>query len=266
MRKFIVVILPSETAAYEGTRAFKELNAEGSLTLYGMTVVAKEADGTLSIKQAADQGPLGTAAGTLTGGLIGLIGGPVGVALGLGGGALIGSLSDLYNLGVSADFVQTVSQELTPGRFALIADVDEEWVTPLDTRMVAIGGIVVREWRADVEDALYLREVNARKAELAELKAEFTHAREENKAKLKARIEDAQAKLQDSLDRAQTWLEQRGAETEAKIKALEEQAVKTRDKAKTKIDQRIAEMREDYRWRAEKLTQARELTKEALMS
>src|SRR5579862_7641294 len=164
MRKFIVVIFPNETKAYEGTRAFQDLNAEGSLTLYGMSVVVKSADGTLSVKQAADQGPLGTASGMLAGALIGLLGGPVGAALGLGGGALIGGAFDLVNLGVSADFIQKVSQELTPGRAALITDVDEEWVTPLDTRMEAIGGVVVREWRTDFEDDQHQREVNARKA------------------------------------------------------------------------------------------------------
>lgn len=264
MRKFIVVIFPNETAAYEGTRAFKALDAEGSLSLYGMTVIAKDADGVLSVKQDADQGPMGIAVGTLTGGLIGLLGGPVGVMIGLGSGALIGSLSDLFNLGVSGDFIREVSNELTPGRLALIADVDEEWVTPLDTRMDVIGGIVVREWRTDVEDELYLREVNARKAELAQLQVEFAQAREENRAKLKARIEDAQTKLQDSLDRAQAWLNQREAETEAQIKALQEQAVKAREDTRAKIEQRITEMRADYHRRAEKLKQAGELAKEAL--
>jgi uncharacterized membrane protein len=264
MRKFIVVIFPNETTAYEGTRAFKELSAEGSLALYGMTVVAKDADGKIAVKQDADPGPLGTAVGAFTGSLIGLLGGPVGVVIGLGGGALLGSLSDLYNLGVSADFIQQVSQELTPGRFALIADVDEEWITPLDTRREGIGGILVREWRPDVEDALYLREVNARKAEIAQLKAELAQAREESQAKLKARVEEAQAKLHDAMDRAQAWLDQREEETQAKVNALAEQAAKAGDEARAKIEQRLREVRADYARRSEKMKQARELAKEAL--
>jgi uncharacterized membrane protein len=264
MRKFVVVIFPNETKAYEGTRAFQELNAEGSLTLYGMTVVSKAADGTLSVKQAADQGPLGTASGMLAGALIGLLGGPVGAALGMGGGTLVGGAFDLVNLGVSTDFVQQVSQKLTSGRAAVITDVDEEWVTPLDTRMEAIGGLVVREWRTDFEDEQYHRELNARKAELAQLKAEFTRAREENQAKLKAKIEEAESRLQGSLDRAQAWLDRREEETEAKAKALEEQAARARDDTRAKMEKRSAELREDYHRRAEKLKQARELTKAAL--
>jgi len=101
MSKFIVVIVPDETKAYEGSKALRELHAEGSLTLYGMAIVAKTADGKLSVKQSVDEGPLGTAVGSLSGGLIGLLGGPVGAAIGLGAGALLGSLRDLHQLGVS---------------------------------------------------------------------------------------------------------------------------------------------------------------------
>ena len=82
MNKFVVAIFPDEATAYAGTRALKELDAEGSLNFYGMTVVAKDGSGKLSVKEAADQGPLGTAAGALAGGLIGLLGGPVGAAIG----------------------------------------------------------------------------------------------------------------------------------------------------------------------------------------
>ena len=181
MRKFIVTVFSNETAAYDGTRAFQALDNEGSITLYGITVLARDAEGKLSTKTTADQGPLGTAVGTLAGGLIGLIGGPVGAAIGLGTGALIGSVSDMFNLGVSSDFVEAAAEAISPGKAAVIADVDEEWVTPLDSRMEALGGIVVREGRSDVEEDLYTRDVNALKAELAELKVEYAQAKEENK-------------------------------------------------------------------------------------
>jgi uncharacterized membrane protein len=39
----IVVVFESEREAYEGTRVLKELHAEGSLTLYGQAVIAKDA-------------------------------------------------------------------------------------------------------------------------------------------------------------------------------------------------------------------------------
>ena len=264
MSKYIVVIFPNETKAYEGTRALKELHAEGSLTVYGMAVIAKDADAKLSVRQAADTGPLGLGVGTLVGGLLGLLGGPVGAAIGMGSGATIGGLSDIYNAGVGTDFVKTVSERLTAGKAALIGEVAEDWVTPLDARMDAIGGVVIREWRSDFEDEQIEKEAKAREAELAQLKAEFTRAAEDRKAKLKARMNEAHAKLAATAERAQGRMRQLEQETQGKVKELQDQAAKAKGDTKAKIDRQIAEMQADYTRRSSKLKQAWGLTKEAL--
>ena len=246
MSRFVVAVFPTEAKAYEGTRAMKDLQAEGSLVLYGMAVVRKDAQGGLSVIQAAGEGPLGTGVGALLGGLIGLIGGPAGAAIGLASGTLIGSWSDLFSLGVGRDFVDKVSQELTPGKSAVVAEVEEDWVTPLDTRMEAIGGTVLRQGRADFEHEEVQQEVNADKAELAELQAEYRQAREEHKAKLKARIDETRAKLRSAAERAKAKREQLQRETDAKIRALEEQRARAEADRKAKYEQRIAKLRADY--------------------
>lgn len=264
MNKFVVIVFPGETQAYQGTRVLMELHAEGSLTLYGMAVVAKDAKGVISTKEAADAGPLGTAVGALVGGLIGVIGGPAGAAAGAAGGALIGSLNDLFNYGVGADFLMNVSDELAPGKTALVAEVAENWTIPLDTRMEALGGTVLRTWRADFEDEQIEKEITARRAELEQLKAEFAQARQETKAKLKAKLDQAKADLEKAESRARAKLETLEKERKAKIAALEKQLTEARDDAKEKINQRIAALRADYERRAVKLKQAWQLTKEAL--
>jgi uncharacterized membrane protein len=258
MSKFVVAVFPTEAKAYEGTRVMKDLQAEGSLALYSMAVVAKSADGTLGVREAADKGPLGTGVGALTGGLIGLIGGPTGAAAGIVSGTLIGSWSDLFNLGVSKDFLDKVSRELTPGKCAVVAEVEEDWVTPLDTRMEAIGGTVLRQGRADFEHEQIQQEVNADKAELAELQAEYRRAREEHKAKLKARMDETQAKLQSAAARAKAQRERLQRETDAKVKALQEQRARAKAEDKAKYEQRIAKLRADYDRVNDKLIQAAE--------
>jgi hypothetical protein len=45
---------------------------------------------------------------------------------------------------VDTDFLADVATALTPGKYAVVADVDEDWVTPVDTRMEAVGGVVFR--------------------------------------------------------------------------------------------------------------------------
>ena len=264
MSKYVVVIFPNEAKAYEGTRALKELHGEGSLTLYGMAVVARDADGKLSLKQEADPGPLGMGVGALVGTLLGLLGGPVGAVVGYGTGATVGVLSDIYNAGVGVSFVDTVSEKLTPGKTAVIAEIAEEWVTPLDTRMEAIGGFVIRESRSDFEDEQIDKEIKARKADLARLKEEFNQATAEQKAKLKAQMDEAQAKLTAIAQRTQGRMQQLQQQTQAQIKAMQDQAANAKRDAKAKIDEKIAQTQEDFRRRSDKLKQAWELTKQAL--
>jgi uncharacterized membrane protein len=264
MSKFIVVVFPGETQAYKGTHALKELDAEGSLTLYGMAVVAKDPQGNISTKQAADVGPLGTAVGAVVGGLIGVIGGPVGSLAGATGGAFLGSFSDLFHYGVGEDFVWKVSAELAPGKAALIAEIGEDWTIPLDTRMESLGGTLLRTWRADFEDDQIENEIAAERAGLAELRAEHAQARQEAKAKLSAKIDQAKASLKKTEDRAKAQLDSLHQETQAKIGALEKQFSGAREDARERINSRIATLRADYEKRSAKLKQARQLTKEAL--
>jgi uncharacterized membrane protein len=264
MSKFIVVVFPGEAQAYQGTRALQDLHAEGSLTLYGMAVVAKDAEGNVSTKVAADAGPLGIAVGALVGSLIGVIGGPVGAAAGLTGGAFLGSLSDLFNYGVSDEFLSKVSAELAPGKSAVIAEVAENWMVPLDTRVEALGGTVLRTWRADFADEQIEKEIAARRAEFAQLKAEYEQARQETRGKVKAKLDQAKADLEKAEDRANARLHQLDQETKAKVAALEKQLNQARDQAREKINQRIGALRADYEKRSAKLKQAWQLTKEAL--
>jgi uncharacterized membrane protein len=98
MDKILVVVFDSESKAYEGSQALQELQNEGSINLYAKAVIARDADGKLTVKQTGDMGPVGTAVGLLTGSLIGLLGGPVGVAIGVGMGTTGGMLYDLAQL------------------------------------------------------------------------------------------------------------------------------------------------------------------------
>lgn len=264
MSKFVVIVFPSEARAYEGTRALNALHAEGSLTLYGMTVITKDAAGKASVKEAADEGPLGTPVGGLTGGLVGVFGGPIGTVAGAAAGAILGSLFDLINFGVSEDFISKVSNELQPGKTAIVAEIDETWTTPLETRMEALGATVLRTWRADFEDEQIAKEVAAQDADFEQLRAEYAQANAEAKAKLQAKLDQAKADLKQAQARLKARIDALNKEANAKTAALQRQVAEAHADAKEKIRQRNAAMRADYDARSAKLKQAWELTKEAL--
>ncbi|MGA2603142.1 MAG: DUF1269 domain-containing protein [Verrucomicrobiia bacterium] len=262
--KMIVVIFDNEKQAYEGSRALKDLHAEGSITLYASAVIAKDAGGKVTVKQEADEGPLGTGVGLVTGSLIGLLGGPVGVAIGATAGTFGGVLYDFAKVGVGGDFLDEVGHHLQPGKVAVVAEVYEEWVMPVDTRMEAAGGVVFRRARAEVLDSQIERDATALKAELADLKAEHARANKQAKAKLQAKINSARAKLEATQDRAKAAAEAAKREMDAKVKSLKEQVAKAQGDAKAKLEARIAEVQSEHKRRSGKLHQAWELTKEAL--
>lgn len=264
MSKFIVVVLPTETKAYEATLELKALHDENSLTVYNMAVIAKSADGLIAVKETDDHGPFGIGLGAVVGGLIGVFGGPAGLIAGVAGGALLGSMNDLFNLGLSAKFIEKISTELAPGKSAVIAEIDEVWQTPLDTRMETLGGIVLRNWRGDFEDEQIALVGAAAKANYQHLKTEYAHATAQAKAGLEARLSTAKAEFDATEHSAKKRVEVLEEELKAKVTTLEKQMKGAETDSKDKIVKQIATLKADYTVRSTKLKEAWQLTKDAL--
>jgi uncharacterized membrane protein len=263
MDKMLVVVFDSERQAYEGKRVLSDLHAEGNITVYGQAVIVKDASGNVTVKEAADEGPLGTAVGMVTGALVGLIAGPVGVAVGAAAGTYGGALYDLTTAGVGVSFLDEAAERLEPGKAAVVAEIQEEWVMPLETRMEAVGGTVLRQGWGDVVDAQIARDVAAIEADIAAMEAEYQQASGEAKAKLQAKIDAARAKLQQTRDRTGAKIEAAQREAEAKLTTLREQAAGAQAERKQQLAKRQAEVKADYEERTTKLQQAGELKKEA---
>src|SRR5208283_892028 len=151
MDRMLVVVFDSENKAYEGKKALAQLENEGSIVVYAYAVIGKNPDGTATVKQGDDPGPLGTLVGTSLGSLIGLLGGPAGLAIGATVGLLAGTAADLNNARIGSDFIDDVTRELLPGKFAVLAEVQESWTTPVDVRMETVGGNVFRRSLSDVQ-------------------------------------------------------------------------------------------------------------------
>jgi uncharacterized membrane protein/sporulation protein YlmC with PRC-barrel domain len=264
MDKMLVVVFDSEIKAYEGSKALQELQNEGSINLYAKAVIARDASGKVAVKQEGDAGPQGTAVGLMYGILVGMFGGPVGIAIGAGAGMLGGLTYDLAHLGINQDFLDEVEKSLLPGKAAVVAEVWENWVLPVDTRMEALGGVVFRRTRREFLDAQIEQDVAALNAELAELEAERDLATGEARTKLQKKVDAARGRLQAAQDAIQARIEASQKETDAKIKSLQEQAAKESGERKAKREARIAELKADQKRRSDLLKQAWELAKEAM--
>ncbi len=266
MSKMIVSVFDDEQTAYKGTQALSELHAEGSISVYSAAVVSRDADGALSIKDAGDEGPLGTALGMLTGAMIGIIGGPGGVAVGTAAGGMFGASIDLMNMGVGSDFIDEVGGKLAPGKTAVVAEIEESWVTPLDSRMAELGSEVIRRYRADVEDEQLDREIAAAKADYESLKQELAETHEDNKEAISAKADAARERLSEMAQKSEAQRQKAVKEGEARIAAIEEQIKSASDSKRGQLESKLNEVRERNAVRKEKLSAAWELTKEALAS
>jgi len=263
MSKYIVSVFDNETAAYAGARALGHLDDEGSIAVYEAAILAKEDNGSVRVLDAVEEAPVAALGGMFLGSLIGVIGGPAGVLLGAASGSLGGLLVDMNIAGVNDEFLDDVAAELSPGKSAVVAEAEEGWTVPLDTRMETLGGTVFRSWRVDVEDDQIARDIEATNRELDELEQEWKQANDEAKAKLKAKVDAAKAKFKGLQNRAKEKVETLKKEMAAKIKKLDEQIAKADADFKAKLEKSRADLKADYEQRSAKLKQAGKLAGEA---
>jgi uncharacterized membrane protein len=235
MDRMLVVVFDSENRAYEGKKVLSQLENEGSIAVYAYAVIGKNPDGTTTLKQGDDPGPLGTLVGTSLGSLIGLLGGPVGVAIGATAGLFAGGMADLNNARVGEDFVDDVRQALEPNRFAVVAEIQEDWTTPVDSRMEAMGGKVYRRALSEVVQTQDDRDLAAMKADVAEMKAEHAKAHADRKAKLEEKINQLDSKIQSWLEKAKERRQAAERQAKAKVEILKAKAAVLKAKAKEKL-------------------------------
>ena len=231
MDRMLVVVFDTEPKAYEGKKALMQLDGEGSIVVYAYAVVGRNADGTTTVRQSDDPGPLGTLLGTPLGALIGLLGGPVGAAIGAAAGLAVGGTIDIDNARVGYDFIDDVKQQLQPGKFAVVAEIQEDWTTPVDIRMEAIGGKVIRRALSEVKQTLEDEDVAAMKADMAQMKAEQAKANADRKAKLNEKINQLDSKIQAQLEKSKQQRKAAEAQAKAKVEVLKAKAATLKAKA-----------------------------------
>jgi uncharacterized membrane protein len=261
MEKMLVVVVDTEAKAYEAERALKQLDEEGNITVYSEAVIEKSAKGTISQKHHEYEFPVRSVAGTAIGAFIGVLGaGPLGLvggaAIGAVTGGLAGSLGDFYRAEVGAEFFDEVYTALKPGKYAVVADIDEEWITPLDTQMEALGATVIRTAKQSFEAEQRAKDVAELRTEIDSLKAELAHAHADRKAKLQRQIDKLEARLETQQDQIRKRLDEIKSETDAKVRGLHEKGRKARADMKARLDAQTKRVEHNYKTTDTKLRHA----------
>jgi uncharacterized membrane protein len=149
MTKFVAAIFQNPETAEQTKRLMLCLASEEALSIHGLAIITRDAVGKLTIIEAlrgiaSDEGVC-----LLLTALSAVIAEAPAPALGLL--TDLGSWGDLVDFGVTPNFIQKLAGELNPGKAAVLAEIDEDWTTLLDTGVENLGGIIIRTWRSEFE-------------------------------------------------------------------------------------------------------------------
>ena len=171
MDNYIAVVFNSDEKAYEGLHRLWALDDSNDVTVHGAAVVHRDKYGHVDVATKETDPGLRTILGAGIGALLGAIAGPVGSAMGIAGASSIaaGSAAGIGAAaggatGLTADLVKAGDNEeakyesgfaMAPGQSAVLAEVSEDWTTPIDTAMHQLGGVIYRRSKSDVRESSF---------------------------------------------------------------------------------------------------------------
>jgi exonuclease VII large subunit len=171
---------------------------------------------------------------------------------------------DLGESGIDADFLRDVSSAMPPGKVAVLAEIQETWETPVDTRLRPLGAVVFRRLRSEVVEDQLAREAAALRAERQRLREDFAQASAEARAAMQAQLDAVDRQLEAIREQTTARADQAKRELEAKVDRMRERMKQANDREKARIEKRMAEAKADYAVRSAKLEQAGKLVRDAL--
>ena len=147
MRNYIAAVFDDSRKAYEALRQLWDLDGRGDIAVHGTGVVHRDELGFIQVDTKETHPALGTAIGVGVGALLGALAGPAGAAVGA-----VGMIADLDRADTRQEAADETGFVLGFKQSAVIADVSEDWTTPIDTCIRKLGGKVYRRPRSDIRD------------------------------------------------------------------------------------------------------------------
>ena len=166
MDNYVALVFENDAKAYEGLHALWNLDADGDITVHGAAVIHRDRYGYVDVATKDTDPGARTAIGIGLGALLGALAGPIGAATAaaaaaaVGTGAAIGAASGGV-IGLTADAVKSEEHEqaayeggfvLDRGKSAVIAEVSEDWTTPVDAMASRMGASVYRRAKGDLRN------------------------------------------------------------------------------------------------------------------
>lgn len=171
MNNYVAIVFNSDEKAYEGLHTLWNLDSTGDITVRGAAVIHRDKFGHVDVATKDTDPGMRTIVGAGLGALLGALAGPIGSAMGIAGAASVaaGSAAGIGAAaggvtGLTADAVKAGEHEeaayesgfvMNAGQSAVIAEVSEDWTTPLDTAVNRLGGVIYRRPNSDVRESSF---------------------------------------------------------------------------------------------------------------
>jgi uncharacterized membrane protein len=149
--EMVGLVFENQAQADEIMTFVKDLHARKILKVRNAAVLAKAADGTITVKERHDWDAKNAAlGGMIVGGVLGLMTGGIGIvaapAIGAGIGAVTGRVVDR---GFDDTFLKSLAEHLKPGRSGLLMIVESEWRVPVHEALKGVGGVILQHELTD---------------------------------------------------------------------------------------------------------------------
>jgi uncharacterized membrane protein len=250
MDKMLVAVFGDESRADEGSRRIRALDAEGQIDAFAIDIIVRDERGKVTARESSDPGALGRGVRLFTRSLCLALGAPEGFATAFGAETCGGPLLELSRIGIGYDFLTDVARHLLPGRVAVVAEIWEQWVMPVNSRLEAMGGAILRREREEISAAEFEREKAALEVEIAEL--EHGHARSVGvyRRRLEVRLRAVRETLRAVQGRALAELADARAEHEAKIAVVQTKLATSQGVVRASLEARLSERRAEHQRRS----------------
>ncbi|WP_117880408.1 DUF1269 domain-containing protein [Aureibaculum luteum] len=225
MANIIVVPFKEEKRAIDALHKIKELDAYGDITLYEHMMIRKKENNQFEVlNDQTDEEGWRTLTGAAVGGLLGAIAGPVGFVIGLYSGLAVGAIADVSRYDFEDDFVKKVSNQMTVGTIAIIAEVGEDSSVFINEALEPYSSEIIRS-EAGIEFDDYIDgQIEDIEDKIEDEREKLKKATKEEKVKIKSKIAELKAKRK------------------IKIAALETKRKQALKIIKDKTDNRIKQM------------------------
>ena len=152
MDNMLVAVFETERQASAAARAIKQLNSEGLALVYALAVIVKSSDSIAIVNFLRDENSPDPVLGIAIRSLIDLLRGSRNFPAETAAETAADWMVEMANAGVDDGLLEKVSRQLLPGTAAIVSEIDEEWLTPMNTLVEFQRGIVfvargARSWR-----------------------------------------------------------------------------------------------------------------------